>query len=150
TGARLRVRPAPAHEASSAWALASFADGLELLRRVIRRGATPAVLRLYDAIEADRSYKTGSAHLVLARDEGDPVIVEAAMRVLDEEAKSIGAQPMDEALVDQWVGHRNDVSALEALISRGYVVDTMEVAGRWADLPRMYDDTVAALQAVPG
>jgi alkyldihydroxyacetonephosphate synthase len=150
TGARLRVHPAPEHEASSAWALTTFADGLELLRRVIRRGATPAVLRLYDAIEADRSYKTGSVHLVLARDEGDPVIVEAAMRVLAEEAKSIGAQPMDDALVDQWIEHRNDVSALEALISRGYVVDTMEVAGRWADLPRMYDDTVAALQAIPG
>jgi alkyldihydroxyacetonephosphate synthase len=150
TGARLRIHPAPEHEASSAWALTSFADGLELLRRVIRRGATPAVLRLYDAIEADRSYKTGSVHLVLARDEGDPVIVEAAMRVLAEEAKSIGAQPMDEALVDQWVEHRNDVSALEALVSRGYVVDTMEVAGRWADLPRMYIDTVGALQAIPG
>jgi alkyldihydroxyacetonephosphate synthase len=150
TGARLRVHPAPEYETSSAWALASFEDGLELLRRVIRRGATPAVLRLYDSTEADRSYKTGSVHLVLARDEGDPVIVDAAMRVLAEEAKMIGAQPMDDGLVDQWVGHRNDVAALEALISRGFVVDTMEVAGRWADLPRMYADTIAALQSVPG
>jgi alkyldihydroxyacetonephosphate synthase len=150
TGARLRIHPAPERETSSAWALTSFSDGLELLRRVVRRGATPAVLRLYDAIEADRSYKTGSAHLVLARDEGDPVIVEASMRVLAEEANALGAQPMDEALVDQWVEHRNDVAALEALISRGFVVDTMEVAGRWADLPRMYEDTVAALQSVPG
>src|SRR5262249_42117832 len=104
----------------------------------------------YDSTEADRSYKTGSVHLVLARDEGDPVIVDAAMRVLAEEAKAIGAQTMDDGLVDQWVEHRNDVAALEALISRGFVVDTMEVAGRWADLPRMYADTVAALQSVPG
>jgi alkyldihydroxyacetonephosphate synthase len=116
----------------------------------VRRGASPAVLRLYDATEADRTYKTGSAHLVLARDEGDPVIVDAAMRVLAEEATALGAQPMDAALVDQWMGHRNDVAALEALISRGFVVDTMEIAGRWADLPSIYDDTVAALQAVPG
>ena len=150
TGARLRMHPAPEHEASSAWGLTSFTDGLELLRRVIRRGAAPAVLRLYDATEADRSYKTGNVHLVLARDEGDPVMVDATMRVLAEEAKSLGAQPMDDALVQQWMDHRNDVAALEALISRGFVVDTMEVAGRWADLPRMYDDTVAALQAVPG
>jgi alkyldihydroxyacetonephosphate synthase len=117
---------------------------------VIRRGATPAVLRLYDSTEADRSYKTGSVHLVLARDEGDPVIVDASMSVLAEEAKSMGAQPMDDGLFDQWVGHRNDVSALEALISRGFVVDTMEVAGRWANLPRMYAGTIAALQSVPG
>jgi len=150
TGARLRLHPAPAHEAASAWSFTSFVDGLELLRRVVRRGATPAVLRLYDATEADRSYKTGSVHLVLARDEGDPVIVEAAMRVVAEEATSLGAEPMDAALVEQWMGHRNDVAALESLISRGFVVDTMEIAGRWADLLSIYDKTVAALQAVPG
>jgi alkyldihydroxyacetonephosphate synthase len=150
TGARLRVRPSPEYESSSAWALTSFTDGLELLRRVVRRGATPAVLRLYDDTEADRSYKTGSIHLVLARDEGDPVMVDATMRVLAEEAKSLGAQPMDDALVEQWMEHRNDVTALEALISRGFVVDTMEVAGRWAALPRIYRDAVAALQSVAG
>jgi alkyldihydroxyacetonephosphate synthase len=150
TGARLRIHPCPTYDASSAWALSSFADGLELLRRVARRGAAPAVLRLYDATEADRSYKTGDVHLVLARDEGDRAIVDAVMQVLADEAGGLGAAPMDAALVDQWMGHRNDVAALEALISRGFVVDTMEIAGRWSALPRIYDETVAALQAVPG
>ena len=37
--------------------------------------------------------------------------------------------PLDVALVEQWLEHRNDVSALEALISSGFVVDTMEIAG---------------------
>jgi alkyldihydroxyacetonephosphate synthase len=77
-------------------------------------------------------------------------MVDATMRVLAEEAKSLGAQPMDDALVEQWMAHRNDVTALEALISRGFVVDTMEVAGRWAALPRIYRDAVAALQSVAG
>jgi alkyldihydroxyacetonephosphate synthase len=150
TGARLRLHHAPPYEVKSAWALTNFVDGLELLRRVVQRGATPAVLRLYDATEADRGYKTGEAHLVLARDEGDPALVDAVMQVLAEEAKALGAQPMDDALVDQWMEHRNDVSALEALISRGFVVDTMEVAGSWTALPRIYDAAVAALQGVPG
>ena len=150
TGARLRIHQAPAHESTSAWAPKSFADGLELLRLVVQRGATPAVLRLYDATEADRTYKTGDVSLVLARDEGDPVIVNAAMRVLAEEAKALGAEPMDDALVDQWMEHRNDVAALEALISRDFVVDTMEVAGSWNALPRIYEKAVAAIQAVPG
>jgi alkyldihydroxyacetonephosphate synthase len=72
------------------------------------------------------------------------------MRVLAEEAKQLGAQPMDEALVDHWMERRNDVAALESLISRGFVVDTMEIAGRWTDLPDIYADTVAALQGVAG
>ena len=91
------------------------------LRRVVRRGATPAVLRLYDDIEADRSYKTGDRSTSCSRvDEGDPVMVDAThARASPRSAKSLGAQPMDDALVEQWMEHRNDVTALEALISRG-------------------------------
>jgi len=150
TGARLRLHRAPTHFAKSAWAFATFADGLELLRRVAQRGTMPAVLRLYDATEADRSYKTGDAHLLLVHDEGDEATVEMPARFVAEEARSLGAQPMDASLVDQWLEHRNDVSALEALISRGFVVDTMEIAGRWRDLPRIYDATVAAIASVDG
>jgi alkyldihydroxyacetonephosphate synthase len=116
----------------------------------VRRGHPPAVLRLYDAIEADRSHKTGDRHLVLVYDEGHAVVVEAAMRIVAEEAASMGAEAMDPALVDHWLEKRNDVAALEALISRGFVVDTMEVTGLWSDLPDIYRETVAAISAVPG
>ena len=150
TRARLKVHDAPEHEDKSAWAFQDFATALDLLRRVARRGGSPAVLRLYDATEADRSYQTGDVNVVLARDEGDPVTVDASMRIVAEEAKNLGADSMDAALVDRWMEHRNDVSALEALISKGFVVDTMEVSGLWAALPRIYDETISALKAVPG
>ena len=42
---------------------------------------------------------------------------------------------IDVGLVERWMEHRNDVSALEALISRGFVVDTMEVSASWRALP---------------
>src|SRR3546814_19543481 len=62
----------------------------------------------------------------------------------------VDAAHADVAHVGHWLEHRNDVAALEALISRGYVVDTMEVVGRWRDLPAIYDPTVAALRSVQG
>src|SRR3546814_12063675 len=62
----------------------------------------------------------------------------------------VDAAHADVAHVGHWLEHRNDVAALEALISRGYVVDTMEVVGRWRDLPAIYDATVAALRSVEG
>ncbi len=109
------------------------------------------MLRLYDATEAERSYDVPKGtHLLLAYDEGDPPIVEVMLRIVDEEAENLDAEALDERLVDHWLAKRNDVAALEALISRGYVVDTMEVSARWADLPAIYDATVAALLAVPG
>ena len=145
-GARLRLHPLPTAEIRAAFAFTSFTDGLDAMRRIVQRGATPAVLRLYDAIEADRSYQTGEAHVLLAMDEGDAHIVDATRRILDEECAA--ATVIDVGLVERWMQHRNDVSALEALISRGYVVDTMEVAASWQALPAVYERATAAIQGV--
>jgi alkyldihydroxyacetonephosphate synthase len=150
TGARLRLHAAPRSERRAAFGFDSFSEGLDACRRVLHRGATPAVLRLYDAIEADRSYQTGDRHVLLALDEGDPELTEATMNVVLEEALDAGATNLDIELVDRWMEHRNDVSALEALISRGYVVDTMEIAARWRALDTIYRDGTAAISAVPG
>ena len=51
-------------------------------------------------------------------------------------------------LVGRWLDHRNDVSALEPLVTRGYVVDTMEIAARWRDLPAIYAAATRAIRAV--
>jgi alkyldihydroxyacetonephosphate synthase len=151
TQARLRAHHAPVARDKTAWGFATFADALTAQRRIVQRGATPAVLRLYDATEAERSYDVPKGtHLLLAYDEGDAAIVGVMLRIVDEEAENLDAEALDERLVDHWLAKRNDVAALEALISRGYVVDTMEVSARWADLPDIYDATIAALLAVPG
>jgi alkyldihydroxyacetonephosphate synthase len=151
TQARLRAHPAPVAKDRTAWGFAAFTEALDAQRRIVQRGATPAVLRLYDAAEAARSYDvpTGT-NLLLAYDEGDSAIIEVTLRIVDEECMDAGATALDEHLVDHWLAKRNDVAALEALISRGYVVDTMEVSGSWRDLPAIYDATVAALLGVPG
>ena len=151
TGARLRLHPAPRHEARGAWLLPSFTAGLAVLRGVVQRGATPAVLRLYDAAEADRTYHTGDKALLLALDEGDDRLVEATLAVVAEECEGPGGgERGDAAHVAHWLERRNDVAALEALTSRGYTVDTMEVTGSWSDLPAIYEATLAALLGVEG
>lgn len=147
-GARLRLHPTPATERRGAWLVGSFEEGLDVLRRIVQRGATPAALRLYDPDEADRTYHTGGSALVLVVDEGDPVLVDATMAVVADALAT--AEPTSEEHVARWLEHRNEVSALEALISKGFVVDTMEVAGRWAALPHIYRATIDALMAVEG
>jgi alkyldihydroxyacetonephosphate synthase len=149
TGARLRLHPAPTYDRRAAYAFASFAEGLDACRRILQRGATPAVIRLYDAIEADRSYRTGpDRHVLLVMDEGEPLIVDAMMAVVAEECAR--AEILDPALVEQWLGHRNDVSALEALIRRDYVVDTMEISASWSRCAAIYEAATSAIRAVPG
>ena len=130
TGARLRVHDAPQHEDKSAWAFKDFATALDFLRRVARRGGSPAVLRLYDATEGRSQLPDRRRQRRARTRRGGPCHrCEASMRIVAEEAKALGADSMDAALVDRWMGHRNDVSALEALISKGFVVDTMEISG---------------------
>jgi alkyldihydroxyacetonephosphate synthase len=147
-GARLRAHRLPSAEMRGAYAFASFTDALDAMRRIVQRGATPAVLRLYDPVEGDRSYQTGKVHVLLVLDEGDAHVIEATRRIVDEETAHGHAEPLDVGLVGTWLEHRNDVSALEALISRGFVVDTMEVSGSWRALPEMYVRATEAIRNV--
>lgn len=147
----LRAHPKPSFERRAAYGFADFGAGLDACRRIVQRGATPAVLRLYDAEESARGRGgDGTDCVLLVLDEGDPATVDASMNVVDEECLATdGCFPRDSRLVDEWMQHRNDTSALQTLTRKGFVVDTMEVTGRWADLPRIFDDARRALLGVP-
>jgi len=144
----LKAHPLPAHEWRAAYAFPTFEAGLEACRSILRRGATPAVLRLYDAPESQRGQGgDGTYCVLLALDEGDPAIVQGSTIVVGEECADATALPAD--LVEKWMHHRNDTSALQALTRKGFVVDTLEIAAPWAALPRIFDDVRAAMLAVP-
>jgi alkyldihydroxyacetonephosphate synthase len=144
----LRAHPVPAAERRAAYHFASFSDGIEACRSVLRRGATPAVLRLYDEVETARSHHgDGSQSVLLVLDEGDPVIVDATMSVVADAASGGTAAP--EELVAGWLEHRNDTAALQALTHKGFVVDTMEIAAPWSRLVELFEAVRAALLTVP-
>ncbi|HET7654215.1 MAG TPA: FAD-binding oxidoreductase [Acidimicrobiales bacterium] len=148
TGARLRCHSKPAATWGAAFGFASFADGLDACRRVIQRGGRPAVLRLYDQVESKRSFEIDGRCVLLAWDEADPFVLRASEGVVVEEC--VEGERLDDGLVDRWFSHRNDVSALEALVSRGYVLDTIEVSAPWSALAPIYTDAVTALSGLDG
>jgi len=152
TGARLRARPIATATSRSAWSFPSFEAGADACRRITQRGLAPAALRLYDAAEADRSYSTGDVAVLLVFDEGDTEVVRAADAITHQECTggAVAGTPIDDGIVEKWLGHRNDVSSLEALISRGYVVDTMELTVAWSQLDALYVAVRDAIAAVPG
>jgi alkyldihydroxyacetonephosphate synthase len=148
TEATLRLHPAPGAEARGAWRPSTFEAGLDAVRRVVQRGTTPAVVRLYDDVEAERNFALDPAPLLLVLDEGDPHLLEPVERVVHDECA--GFTRADDALVAHWLERRNDVSALGRAIDAGLVVDTVEVAGRWSVLGTVYHDVCAALLASDG
>lgn len=150
TSLELRARPLPAHEGRAAWSFPSFLDGLAACRDTLRSGATPAVLRLYDPSEASSIFGHTKGALLVALDEGEAGIVEATMAVLAKSASDLGGARVDDHYVEHWLATRNDVSALRVAIDAGLVVDTVEIAGRWSQLPEAYSQVTKALHSLPG
>jgi alkyldihydroxyacetonephosphate synthase len=144
----LRAHPVPPAERRAAYVFDSFTDGIEACRRTLRRGATPAVLRLYDAAESARGRGgDGSTCVLLVLDEGDPALVDATMQIVAESSEH--GRVADDDLVAQWLVHRNDTSALQGLTRKGFVVDTMEIAAPWSALATIVERTTDAMMTVP-
>ena len=150
TSAVLRLHPVPPAAARRAFGFPTFQAGLDACRRIVQDGATPAVLRLYDRVETERHFGIEGTCAMVVHDESDQGIVEATMGVVDRECASTGGGRLEDGVVDQWFARRNDVSALAPLYRSGAVVDTIEIAARWSALPRIYDECVSGLMAVPG
>ncbi len=151
TEAKFRIHPLPPAQERRAFGFDSFAAGLDACRKILRRGATPAVLRLYDQTESGRNFDQPDTNVLIVLDETDPALLAGTMAVIDDECTSAAeAHPLDVALVERWLGHRNDVSALAPLWRAGVVVDTAEISGSWAALPGLFDEIVGSLKAIEG
>jgi alkyldihydroxyacetonephosphate synthase len=138
----LRVHPVPPSERRAAFGFAAFDEGLEACRMIMRRGATPAVLRLYDATETQRNFDIAGTAVLIVIDEGDPSLIDGVMNVVNEECITAGARTLDEGIALQWLDHRNNVPPLESLARAGIVADTIEISGKWSALPSIYHDAI--------
>ena len=151
TEARLRIHPLPPAQERRAFGFTSFAAGLDACRKILRRGATPAVLRLYDEAESARNFEQPDTNVLIVLDETDPALLAATLAVVDDECTP---RPAPTRSTSPWSSagstHRNDVSALAPLWRAGIVVDTAEISGPWAVLPALFDEVVASLKAIDG
>ncbi len=130
----------------------TFAAGLETIREFIRRGWRPPVVRLYDAPE---SYRHFSAHVSEGRNalvlvhEGPAALVDVQLAAIKEIAGQSGGEEASSAVVDHWLESRNRVPTFKELLSKGLVVDTIEVACKWDQVQSLYDEVVTSLNKVP-
>lgn len=152
TRARLKVHKLPDYGRAVAYGFATFADGLEACRRLMQAEANPAVLRLYDQLESGVQFDLGGHNVLLIADEGPCRFVEANLDTAAEICALLGVELDGQACFQRWLDTRylTGKSAEGFTPSAGFVADTLEMAGRWADLAGIYDEVVAAINAVPG
>lgn len=146
------LRPLPECSRAQAFSFASFSDGLEAVRRMLRAGWRPPVVRLYDAHETRRQFAEWAPAercMLLLLHEGS----EAAVRVQQDAVAGLcgdgGGHVSEAAAVGHWLAHRNDVQSFSQLFDRGLVVDTIEVSSRWSVAAPLYEEVTAALAGVP-
>ncbi|MFI7698826.1 FAD-binding oxidoreductase [Nonomuraea sp. NPDC049480] len=146
TSLRLRVRRAPAERIYEGWRFASFAAGTAAMRALAQEGPLPAVLRLSDETETVIGLAKpdaigssgGSGCLLIAGYEGPPAAGRrvAARAVLTR----MGGEPLGEEPGEVWERGRFSAPYLrDSLLAAGATVETLETAGFWANLPRLYD-----------
>ncbi|MBA0052388.1 FAD-binding oxidoreductase [Streptomyces sp. AJS327] len=149
---RLRVHPLPEYASALAFGFETFEQGLDACRRILQRGATPAVLRLYDKLESGVHFDHPETNLLLIADEGDPELVDSVLRVSRAVCEEYGPELDSTVVFERWLDERMLVgkSSDGFTPGPGFVADTLEMAASWTDLPVIYDEVVAAIQAVPG
>lgn len=156
TEVALKIAPKPAWKQGFAATLASWDDGIQISREILQAGWRPAVLRLYDDVEAQRNFGTWvqtPAPLLLVMGEGTAAMA-AALDIELEAARTAcrarGATLLGDEPLNHWLGRRNHVPSWDQLLAGGLVVDTIEVAATWDRVKPLHAAVTKAIAEVPG
>ncbi|UYT57603.1 FAD-binding oxidoreductase [Brucella sp. MAB-22] len=150
--ARLKLHRLPDYARAIAYGFKSFAIGLEACRRIMQGSANPAALRLYDELESGVQFGLPESNVLLIADEGAKEMVDAVMAISEKVCAELGDKLDGDTIFEKWLDTRylTGKSAEGFKRSPGFVADTLEMTGCWRDLPAIYDEVVAAINAVPG
>jgi alkyldihydroxyacetonephosphate synthase len=131
TSVTVRVRPSVSLTYQG-WSLPTFADGLEVMRRLAQDGPLPTVLRLSDETETMLQHSGG---------EGCLMITGAPSEVDIPGATALGTEPGQKWLDGRFAGPYLRDSLLDA----GAFVETLETAAFWSRIPALYDAVRTAI-----
>jgi alkyldihydroxyacetonephosphate synthase len=154
TEATLRLHPIAERRRLSSYTFASMDAALDVIRRIVRVGWRPAVVRLYDAPESQGHFgkqwhPAGRCVLVLLS-EGPAPLADAEYAACRDLATAAGGEDFGEAPVVHWLEHRNTVPTWDVFLEKEVMVDTIEIAATWDRVGPLYERVVAALQQRPG
>lgn len=168
TEATLSLRPAPEVRRYEALLLPDFQTGLDAVRHIVQARISPDVLRLSDPDETQASLQmsgpSGTARAVFDRylelrgvDTGCLLIlgwedsraqVRRRREAVRDALKGTGATSLGQRVGRSWEHGRFSGPRLrDTLMGYGYLVETLETATSWSDLPRLREVIAEALRA---
>lgn len=154
TSVTVRVRPVPEFKVYETWRFESFAEGVAALRDLAQSGTAPTVLRLSDenetAINLAKPDEVGGENaggvLMVTGFEGTPASVGAKRGVVAGRLEALGGRSLGEEGGAAWeAGRFHGPYLRDSLLDLGVLVETLETATFWSNLPRLYAAVTAAL-----
>ena len=152
TGVTFSVRRQAQKRVSQSFYAPDMVTGLEAQRQIVQQDWAVPVMRLYDEVEsvgqAGDHYRDGCSVLMLVH-EGPAARVELEVGEVRKIALEAGLEEAPAAITEGWLEHRNHVPSWEDLLSKGLVVDTIEISAPWSRIGDVYKEAVAALKSLP-
>jgi len=141
-----------------AWTFPDFAAGVAALREVEQLGTGPTILRLSDEVETALNLATGDESgaaapapggcFAVAAFEGPAALVAPRQAATTAVLESHGGVSLGEAPARQWAGNRYEGPYLrDPLLAEGALVETIETATSWSNLPALKQAVTETVQA---
>lgn len=146
TKVTVKIFPKPEDRWMQAYRVETMRQGLEIIRKVMREGVKPPVVRLHDWLECEKPYgafmEEGECLLIFLS-EGARELCKYEGNTIDKVATENGGISAGERPVEIWLKHRNDaVDEYEKYGEEGIMVDTIEISANWDNVADIYEETV--------
>jgi len=152
TKVTLKLVPVPADRRFASVRFDTFQQALDTARETLVAGVRPAVVRIYDPVEASAGHarfaETPGWLMILAFD-GDPRLTKTQEEIVLSIAESHGGESLGEQPGIHWEKRRFNWSwATEADEQEGGIADSIEVTASWDTLDQLFKNVKAAIAPV--
>jgi alkyldihydroxyacetonephosphate synthase len=151
TKATLSVHPLPELTIKQSFVFPSIEAAVDVVRKILRAEARPAVVRIFDEAESERYFpKLGRRVTTIFLSEGESEYTTLDGKVIRRISRENAGKPYGEEPVNIWLKKRFDIGLGPVLMQHGGVVDTIEVSALFKDSAKLYRDMVASMKAIEG
>ena len=154
TESTLKIWPYPEKRTLQSYAFEDLKDGLESIRKILRKGIFPAVIRLYDKIETARHFyqtkKAKGKYMLILVMEGDKELVDLEERVSRAVCEEHGGIKCGEEPVLHWFDTRFNVKEASEFAPRDVIFDTIEVSVNWDKSVELYNSMISSMKNIEG
>ncbi|MGA4670128.1 FAD-binding oxidoreductase [Propionibacteriaceae bacterium Y1923] len=152
TQVTLKLVPLPASRRFNSVRYDTFEQALETIRLTLAAGVRPAVVRIYDPVEASAKHAQFAEHegwLTILVFDGDEQLIATQEQVTLRFAADQGGTVLGPEPAMHWEQRRFNWSWFtDAVDHEGGVAEAIEVSAGWAELPALYERMKAAAGTV--